>query len=150
MKAIDIMSRDLVILSENTSINEVAQTMKEKDIGFIPISLEDKITGVITDRDIVCNAVSNNDINNKVKEYMTRNIIKVNENDNVSKILSTMRKNKIKRVLVENDDKKLVGIVSFSDILNNNEFEIMNTMKEIWTIKRNSDEYRTEIDDFYL
>ena len=150
MKAIDIMSRDLVILNENTSIRKVAQTMKEKDIGFVPLCNDNKITGVITDRDIVCNAVSNNDINNEVKEYMTRNVIKVNKNDNISKILSTMRKNKIKRVLVENDNKKLVGIVSFSDILNNNEFEIMNTMKEIWSIKRNTDEHRTEIDDFYL
>ena len=52
MNAIDIMSRDLIILSENTSIRDVAQTMKEKDIGFIPLSNENKITGVITDRDM--------------------------------------------------------------------------------------------------
>ena len=60
-----------------------------------------------------------------------------------------MRKNKIKRVLVT-DKNKVVGIVAFSDILNNNEFEILNTMKEIWSIKRNSDYYPTEIDEFYL
>ena len=60
-----------------------------------------------------------------------------------------MRKNKVKRVLVT-DEHKLVGIVSFSDILNNNEFDILNTMKEIWSIKRNNDHYETEIDEFYL
>ena len=150
MKAQDIMSRNLIIMNDNTSISEVARIMKEKDIGFIPISNDNKIIGVITDRDIVVNAISNKcNLDTPVKEYATKNVISVNIDDNVSKILNVMRKNKVKRVLV-NDEHKLVGIVSFSDILNNNEFDILNTMKEIWSIKRNNDRYKTEIDEFYL
>lgn len=150
MKAQDIMSRNLIIMDDNTSISEVARIMKEKDIGFIPISNDNKIIGVITDRDIVVNAISNKcSLDTPVKEYATKNVISVNIDDNVSKILNVMRKNKVKRVLV-NDEHKLVGIVSFSDILNNNEFDILNTMKEIWSIKRNNDHYETEIDEFYL
>lgn len=150
MKAQDIMSRNLIIMDDNTSISEVARIMKEKDIGFIPISNDNKIIGVITDRDIVVNAISNKcNLDTPVKEYATKNVISVNLDDNVSKILNVMRKNKVKRVLV-NDEHKLVGIVSFSDILNNNEFDILNTMKEIWSIKRNNDHYETEIDEFYL
>ena len=137
-------------MDDNTSISEVARIMKEKDIGFIPISNDNKIIGVITDRDIVVNAISNKcNLDTPVKEYATKNVISVNIDDNVSKILNVMRKNKVKRVLV-NDEHKLVGIVSFSDILNNNEFDILNTMKEIWSIKRNNDHYETEIDEFYL
>lgn len=144
------MSRNLIIMNDNTSISEVARIMKEKDIGFIPISNDNKIIGVITDRDIVVNAISNKcSLDIPVKEYATKNVISVNIDDNVSKILNVMRKNKVKRVLV-NDEHKLVGIVSFSDILNNNEFDILNTMKEIWSIKRNNDRYETEIDEFYL
>lgn len=144
------MSRNLIIINDNTSISEVARIMKEKDIGFIPISNDNKIIGVITDRDIVVNAISNKcNLDTPVKEYATKNVISVNIDDNVSKILNVMRKNKVKRVLV-NDEHKLVGIVSFSDILNNNEFDILNTMKEIWSIKRNNDHYETEIDEFYL
>lgn len=144
------MSRNLIIMNDNTSISEVARIMKEKDIGFIPISNDNKIIGVITDRDIVVNAISNKcNLDTPVKEYATKNVISVNIDDNVSKILNVMRKNKVKRVLV-NDEHKLVGIVSFSDILNNNEFDILNTMKEIWSIKRNNDRYKTEIDEFYL
>lgn len=144
------MSRNLIIMNDNTSISEVARIMKEKDIGFIPISNDNKIIGVITDRDIVVNAISNKcSLDTPVKEYATKNVISVNIDDNVSKILNVMRKNKVKRVLV-NDEHKLVGIVSFSDILNNNEFDILNTMKEIWSIKRNNDHYETEIDEFYL
>lgn len=144
------MSRNLIIMNDNTSISEVARIMKEKDIGFIPISNDNKIIGVITDRDIVVNAISNKcNLDTPVKEYATKNVISVNIDDNVSKILNVMRKNKVKRVLV-NDEHKLVGIVSFSDILNNNEFDILNTMKEIWSIKRNNDRYETEIDEFYL
>lgn len=144
------MSRNLIIMNDNTSISEVARIMKEKDIGFIPISNDNKIIGVITDRDIVVNAISNKcNLDTPIKEYATKNVISVNIDDNVSKILNVMRKNKVKRVLV-NDEHKLVGIVSFSDILNNNEFDILNTMKEIWSIKRNNDRYETEIDEFYL
>lgn len=144
------MSRNLIIMNDNTSISEVARIMKEKDIGFIPISNDNRIIGVITDRDIVVNAISNKcSLDTPVKEYATKNVISVNIDDNVSKILNVMRKNKVKRVLV-NDEHKLVGIVSFSDILNNNEFDILNTMKEIWSIKRNNDHYETEIDEFYL
>lgn len=151
MKAKDIQSKDLIIVKESTSLWEVAKIMKEKDIGFVPISNDNKITGVITDRDIVCNAIANiSDLEKPVKDYMTKKVISVNENDNISKILNTMRKYKIKRVMVQDENKKLVGIVSFSDILNNNEFDILNTMKEIWSIKRNNDEYQTEIDEFYL
>lgn len=150
MKAQDIMSRNLIIMNDNTGISEIARIMKEKDIGFIPISNDNKIIGVITDRDIVVNAISNKcDLDTPVKEYATKNVISVNMDDNVSKILNVMRKNKVKRVLVT-DEHKLVGIVSFSDILNNNEFDILNTMKEIWSIKRNNDHYETEIDEFYL
>lgn len=144
------MSRNLIIMDDNTSISEVARIMKEKDIGFIPISSDNKIIGVITDRDIVVNAISNKcNLDTPVKEYATKNVISVNIDDNVSKILNVMRKNKVKRVLVT-DEHKLVGIVSFSDILNNNEFDILNTMKEIWSIKRNNDHYEPEIDEFYL
>ena len=144
------MSRNLIIMDDNTSISEVARIMKEKDIGFIPISNDNKIIGVITDRDIVVNTISNKcNLDTPVKEYTTKNVISVNIDDNVSKILNVMRKNKVKRVLVT-DEHKLVGIVSFSDILNNNEFDILNTMKEIWSIKRNNDHYETEIDEFYL
>lgn len=150
MKAQNIMSRNLIIMDDNTSISEVARIMKEKDIGFIPISNDNKIIGVITDRDIVVNTISNKcNLDTPVKEYTTKNVISVNIDDNVSKILNVMRKNKVKRVLVT-DEHKLVGIVSFSDILNNNEFDILNTMKEIWSIKRNNDHYETEIDEFYL
>lgn len=151
MKAIDIQSKDLIVVDENTNIWEVAKLMKEKDIGFIPVSCENKIIGVITDRDIVCNAIANkSDLKKTIKDYFTKKVISVSEDDNVSKILNTMRKNKVKRVLVQDNNKKLTGIISFSDILNNNEFDLLNTMKEIWSIKRNSNEYRTEIDEFYL
>lgn len=150
MKAKDIMSKCLIIVKEDTPIHEVAKLMKEEDIGFIPVSKENQIVGVITDRDIICNGIANNcDINNPISNYMSKKVISVNIDDNVSKILNTMRKNKIKRVLVT-ENNKVIGIISFSNILNNNEFEILNTMKEIWSIKKNNDYYPTEIDEFYL
>lgn len=66
-------------------------------------------------------------------------------------VLHLMKKEKVKRVLVT-DNQKVVGIVSLSDIIKNSDEteEIINALKEIFTLNRNTDKYETEIDEFYL
>ena len=56
----DIMSSNLITCDKDATLNDVSIKMKNYDIGFIPISDEKKIIGVITDRDIVVNALANN------------------------------------------------------------------------------------------
>ena len=123
--------------------------MKENDIGFVPIVRNNKIIGVITDRDIAVKIVSNGDFNADISNYMSKEVISVPIDCGVSDVLEVMRKNRIKRVLVH-DKKKIVGVVSISDIINNDVDNILETIKSIWSIDTNKHFYDTDVDDFYL
>lgn len=149
MKAKDIMTNNLIVSNNNSNVFEIAKIMKEKDIGFIPINNKNKIIGIITDRDIVVKILANNDT--KIEDYISKNIITCNVNDSIDKILLKMKKNKIKRIIVE-DKKKVVGVISLSDILNTNYNDIDKIMsiQSIWSISSNANTRDLEVDDFYL
>jgi CBS domain-containing protein len=152
MKIEDIMSKDLVIGDIDDTISDIANLMREFDVGFIPIAEEQKIVGVVTDRDIVINALDNDaDLETEIGKYITRNIISINKDESIETAIELMGQEKIKRLLV-NDGDKLVGILSISDIINTDidHCLIVNNFKKIWSISRNIDEYQTEIDEFYL
>lgn len=149
MQAKDIMTSSLIVVDKNTDIFKIAKIMKEKDIGFIPVSDNKKIIGVITDRDIVVKVLANNDT--KINNYISKNIITCNIDDYMDDILLKMSENKIKRILVI-DDKKVVGVISISDILNtsyNNTDKII-SIQSIWSISSNDQSRDLEVDEFYL
>lgn len=148
MKIEHIMSKNLVVLDINSDIYEISKIMKEKDIGFIPINEGSKIVGVLTDRDIAVKIVSNKDT--KIKDYITRDIVKININNSIEEAINLMGTNKVKRLLVENNNK-LVGILSLSDIINNLDSElVINNIQKIFTIYRNTDLYLTKINEFEM
>ena len=148
MNISDVMSKNLIIGKNTDSIKRISELMKEYDIGFIPISKEQKIIGVITDRDIVVRAlVSSAKGSSKIESYISPNIISCDVNESIDNVLNVMKESKIKRVLIT-DLEKIVGIVSISDIIN--EKNALNAFKEIYEINRNDDYFKTEVDDFYL
>lgn len=149
MQAKDIMTSSITVVNKDNDIFDIAQIMKENDIGFVPVSDKQKIIGIITDRDIVVKALANKDT--KIYNYITKDIVTCNINDSIDMILTTMAENKVKRLLVV-DDKKIVGIISLSDILNIN-YNNQNKLKSIeciWSINSNTQATKLEIDEFYL
>lgn len=146
----DIMSKHIIVGSVDDGIYEIASIMKENDIGFVPIVRDDKIVGVITDRDIVVKIISNHDYNSNITNYMTKDIVDVSIDSSLSDVLSIMKKYKVKRVLVT-DNNRVLGIVSLSDILNCEiDYEVLSCIKEIFEVGPNIHKYETEIDEFYL
>lgn len=149
MQAKDIMTNSMMIVDKNTDIFDIAKIMKENDIGFVPISDKQKIIGVITDRDIVVKVLANKDT--KIYNYISKDIITCNIDDNINTILTIMAESKVKRLLVV-DDKKVAGIISLSDILNincSNQDKII-SIQSIWSISKNDQSHNLEIDEFYL
>ena len=145
MKIKDIMCESIIVVDISCDIHEVSRIMKEYDIGFIPISKGNKIIGVLTDRDIVTRILANND--DKIEGYITKDIIAIDLNANVSDALELMSKHKIKRLIV-NNGKKVVGVLSLSDLLSNN--KALECASKIFAINRNTDKYITKVDEFYL
>ena len=146
----DIMSKKIVVCDVNDSVYKISTIMKENDIGFVPIVKDNKIVGVITDRDIVIKIISNNDLNCSVADYMTKDIIDVDIDSDLNYVLDKMKNYRVKRVIVT-DNNRVVGIVSLSDFFNLNiDKEVLSTIKEVFKIGPNIHKYESKIDEFYL
>ena len=150
MQVKDCMTRGILYGNMQDSIYDLSRKMKENDVSLLPIIEHKKIIGLLTDRDIVVKIIANHDEKN-IKDYLTKQIITVEENDTIEFALEVMEQNKIKRLLVT-DDHKIVGILSLSDIIrhNNDNQKVMNTICSIFELNLNKEERKTEIDEFYL
>ena len=148
MKVKDIMSKNIITCNSNSNIYDIAKLMKEKNIGFIPI-VDNKLIGVITDRDIVINVIYNkSDI---IKPYINQNIISIDEQEDIDVALNLMSKNKIKRLVVMKNNN-LIGILSISDILNSktSDNKLIKTFRTIYQLNDNQQNTNPEVDEFYL
>ncbi|MBZ4417655.1 CBS domain-containing protein [Myxococcus sp. RHSTA-1-4] len=117
-KVIEVMTKDVETISPNDSLKDAAEKMRALNVGPLPVCDGDRLKGIITDRDIVVRAISKGlDPNNtRVSQAMTDDIDYVYENDDIEKVELMMKENQIRRVLVVNQDKKLVGIISLGDL----------------------------------
>jgi len=149
MKLEDVMSKSLVVMDRDSDIKEVGEVMHKYDLGFIPINDENKIIGVVTDRDIVTKVISNSD--SKIESYITKDLITINVDSSLEDVIDLMGQKKVKRLLVEQDNK-LVGIISFADLLTTDMGDelILENLRKIYEINRNSDTYITGVDEFVL
>lgn len=141
----------IIYIDYTKTIKEASKLMKDFDIGFLPIVKDKKIIGVITDRDIATSFSNELDKETSVTKYMTKKVISVDKCAKEEEILEIMKKNKIKRLLVK-DKKKVIGVISISDIINhsNENTLITKTLKEIFQPKKQQKKEETKIDEFYL
>jgi len=118
MKVREIMTSNVECLGPESSLKEIAQEMKSLDVGFIPICENDRLVGTVTDRDIVIRHVADGrDVNTtQVREIMSREIIYAFEEDDVKTVAERMREKDVRRILILDENKRLVGIVSIGDI----------------------------------
>lgn len=111
MLAKDIMTTDVITVSPNTTIKNLAMTLIKNQISGAPVSVKNgKIVGVVSEADIVAKKGKD------VKAIMSKKIISVDEETAVEEIARLMTNQKIKRVPVMRGDN-VVGIVSRADIV---------------------------------
>ncbi len=146
-----IMSSPVIVGKIDDSISHIANLMKQYNIGFIPIARNNKIVGVITDRDLVVKALSNHvDSNTTIENYITHNVISIEWNQSIDVLLKTMETYQIKRILIT-EENKVIGIIAFSDLLNHiHANSLCSTLKKIEENQYFSTEENLEIDSFYL
>ncbi|WIV18155.1 CBS domain-containing protein [Paenibacillus polygoni] len=115
----DVMSTNVVPVSLDKHVYDVALNMKEHDTGFIPIvETEDhrKLVGVVTDRDLVLRGIaSKNPGSTKVREVMTADVHTVNSTASIDEAAKLMAAHQVRRLPVV-DNGELVGILSLGDI----------------------------------
>jgi CBS domain-containing protein len=118
MKVNEVMTRDVRIASPSETIRQAAQTMAEIDAGAIPVGENDRLVGMITDRDIAVRAVaSGKSPDTMIREVMsTESICYCFDDQEISDVAASMADVKVRRLPVVNRDKRLVGILSLGDI----------------------------------
>ncbi len=116
----EIMSGKPEYIPPQSNLVDVATLMRDKHYGFTPVGENDRLIGVITDRDITIRAVADGaDIKSaQVKDFMTSKILYCFEEDDLKKACKNMHEQKIHRLIVLNNpkEKRIVGILSLSDI----------------------------------
>lgn len=118
MQLSEIMTFNPVVLSPNTMLREAAQKMRELDSGVMPVGENDRLVGMLTDRDITVRATADGRDPNTtpVRDVMTSDVIYCYADDDIEMAARTMAENQIRRVIVLDRDKRLVGIASLGDL----------------------------------
>jgi CBS domain-containing protein len=119
MQIKDVMTHGVECVRPMDSIARAAERMRELDVGMLPVCGDhDKLVGMITDRDITVRATAeaSDPRGTRISDVMTPNVIYCFEHQDVDEAAELMEQNQIRRLVVLNRDKRLVGIVSLGDL----------------------------------
>jgi len=119
MKVQELMTKGVEACSRDSNLAAAAMIMWRMDCGAVPVVNDREVVGVITDRDI-CVAVATK--HRRAEEIMVGEVVSstlhhVRPDDDVRAALDTMRSERVRRLPVVDDDGRLVGIVSLSDVV---------------------------------
>ncbi len=118
MQVKEVMTRGCECIEPDASLESAARRMRELDVGPLPVCDRDRIAGIVTDRDIVVRAIAEgrDPHATHVRDVMTPGITYCFDDDDVEHAADTMKNKQIRRLVVLNRDKRLVGIVSLGDL----------------------------------
>lgn len=117
MKISECMTRDVQLANPDMSLREAARLMGACDAGALPVGENDRLVGMITDRDMAIRGMGEGKgPDAKVRDCMSREVRWCFEDDDVDECLETMADEQIRRMPVLNRAKRLVGIVSLGDL----------------------------------
>ena len=118
MKIREVMTEGAECTRPDATIQQAATRMKELDVGSLPVCENDRLIGIVTDRDIVLRSVSqgHNPGEHHVKEAMSNKLHYCREDQDVGEVADLMKREQIRRVPVLDGGKRLVGIVALGDL----------------------------------
>jgi CBS domain-containing protein len=112
------MTEKVELIGPEAKLQEAARKMAAADIGLLPVGADDRLVGVITDRDIAVRSVAEgkSSVQTKVRDVMTKNVLYCFDDEDADHIADNMATLQVRRLPVVNRDKRLVGVVSLADI----------------------------------
>jgi len=120
-KCNEVMTKDPVCCLPNDLVSQAANLMKSEHIGSIPVIENEetkKLIGIVTDRDLALKIVAEglDAKSTKVETVMTRKMVTCHGEDDMQKALDAMSENQIRRILIVDDDNKVLGIIAQADV----------------------------------
>jgi len=120
MKVDAAMTPEVRLVKPDQTIREAAQLMAEIDAGAIPVTENDRLVGMITDRDIAIRAVAQGKSpDTRIRDVMSTGILYCFDDQELDDVARNMGKNQVRRLPVINRDKRLVGILALGDLASN-------------------------------
>jgi CBS domain-containing protein len=118
MKVEDVMHNGVSCVQPDAPIKEIAELMKTDDIGSVLVCENDRLAGVITDRDLVMRLLGDGSdpFQKTARDVMTKGVVYCRTNQTIEDALHLMEDKQIRRLPVINEDKRLVGMLSLGDI----------------------------------
>ena len=118
MKVKDAMHKGAKWVSPETAVPEVAKLMKDLDIGAVPVGKDDRLVGMVTDRDIACRGIVQSPDVSKVtaEQVMTKGIVYCKADEDLEDAVRLMESKQIRRLPVIDDKKRMVGMLSLGDV----------------------------------
>jgi CBS domain-containing protein len=114
----DVMTRRVVFLPEGTMLDEAAQAMRDQAIGDVVVTHGPTMMGLVTDRDIVIRAIAENlpPKSTTLGSITSHELLLIEQSATLDEAVHAMRERSVRRLLVCDADRKVVGIISLSDI----------------------------------
>ena len=132
MKIKDVMTQDVSFVTPDAPVAEVAQRMRDDDIGAVPVVENDRMIGMVTDRDIVIRCVASGSLQGATARMaMSPRVLYCYDDQSVNEILENMAEQQVRRLPVVNRDKRLVGVVSIGDLSQKSQRKAGESLKEI-------------------
>jgi len=126
MKVSEAMTRDVRVANPDQSIREAAQMMVDLDAGALPVGAEDRLIGMITDRDIAIRGVAKGRTpDTPVRDVMTEDVKYCFEDEEIEDVARNMADIQVRRLPVVNREKRLVGIIAIADLAANEDLEVV-------------------------
>jgi len=118
MKVREAMHKGVQWVSPETKVSELAKLMRDHDIGAIPIGENDRLIGMVTDRDIVCRALANGSDASQLtaRQIMTPGIAFCRDEEELAEAVRIMEARRVRRLPVIDGTKRMVGLLSIGDV----------------------------------
>ena len=115
----DVMTQGVEIVNPGMCLKDAASIMRNRDIGALPVGENDRLVGMVTDRDITIRGISEGKDPQKtsIRDVMSKGIAYCFDDDKIQEAGSKMKNEHIRRLVVLNHDKRAVGICSLGDII---------------------------------
>jgi CBS domain-containing protein len=133
MQVHQIMTPDVQIADPNMTIRDIARRMRADNIGALPVGENDRLIGMVTDRDIVVRGVADerSASNTTVREVMSKGVYCCFEEDEIWEAAHVMAEHQVRRLPVLNRNKRLVGVVALADVGRGEETSANTALKSI-------------------
>ncbi|WP_309661456.1 CBS domain-containing protein [Sphingomonas sp.] len=131
MKISDVMTTDVQTIRPDQTAREAAAFMLSADAGSIPVTEDERLIGMITDRDIAVRGIAKgHGPDTPVRDLMTSGVVSVNLEDDIAAVVSKMSEAQVRRLPVVDEQQRLCGIVSLGDLSRGSEGEQANQALE--------------------